>query len=188
MLPSVPEDDVANWYEVSEGEQFSQGEILTGFPVFIPPVGMLFEGEGAEDDGDIVLYDMIVLTQTCDLVNASKVRTVLACPMFTIPEFAQMDVDRPTLSKREYDHLKQGHRPAYHALERCTIPGFITPHRVAHFGMVTATPVEALAAYAGLEKLRLRLLSPYREHLSQAFARFVMRVGLPSDLSPLPVD
>lgn len=26
---------------------------------------------------------------------------------------------------------------------------------------------------------RLRLLPPYREHLSQAFARFFMRVGLP---------
>jgi hypothetical protein len=26
---------------------------------------------------------------------------------------------------------------------------------------------------------RLRLLPPYREHLSQAFARFFMRIGLP---------
>jgi len=30
----------------------------------------------------------------------------------------------------------------------------------------------------------LRLLSPYREHLSQAFARFFMRVGLPVDIPP----
>jgi len=29
---------------------------------------------------------------------------------------------------------------------------------------------------------RLRLLPPYREHLSQAFARFFMRVGLPVDI------
>lgn len=28
----------------------------------------------------------------------------------------------------------------------------------------------------------LRLLPPYREHLSQAFARYFMRVGLPQDL------
>jgi len=28
-------------------------------------------------------------------------------------------------------------------------------------------------------KIRFRLLPPYREHLSQAFARFFMRVGLP---------
>lgn len=28
---------------------------------------------------------------------------------------------------------------------------------------------------------RLRLRSPYREHLAQAFARYFMRVGLPHD-------
>jgi hypothetical protein len=31
---------------------------------------------------------------------------------------------------------------------------------------------------------RLRLLPPYREHLSQSFARFFMRVGLPIDIPP----
>jgi hypothetical protein len=38
--------------------------------------------------------------------------------------------------------------------------------------------------YAHVEKLgnRLRLCPPYREHLAQAFARFFMRVGLPSDI------
>ena len=29
---------------------------------------------------------------------------------------------------------------------------------------------------------RIRVLPPYREHLSQAFARFFMRVGLPQDI------
>src|SRR5262245_33467491 len=31
---------------------------------------------------------------------------------------------------------------------------------------------------------RLRLRPPYREHLSQAFARFFMRVGLPQPVDP----
>jgi hypothetical protein len=30
---------------------------------------------------------------------------------------------------------------------------------------------------------RVRLLPPYREHLSQAFARFFMRVGLPQPIN-----
>ena len=29
---------------------------------------------------------------------------------------------------------------------------------------------------------RLRLMPPYREHLSQSFGRFFMRVGLPEDI------
>jgi len=31
-------------------------------------------------------------------------------------------------------------------------------------------------------KMRKRLLPPYREHLSQSFARYFMRVGLPADI------
>ena len=37
--------------------------------------------------------------------------------------------------------------------------------------------LEALYAQRGRDRVRLR--SPYREHLSQSFARFFMRVGLP---------
>jgi hypothetical protein len=35
-----------------------------------------------------------------------------------------------------------------------------------------------------IEECPVILLPPYREHLSQAFARFFMRVGLPVDIPP----
>jgi hypothetical protein len=40
--------------------------------------------------------------------------------------------------------------------------------------------LEALLRSRGVP--RVRLLPPYREHLSQAFARFFMRVGLPQPI------
>ncbi len=40
----------------------------------------------------------------------------------------------------------------------------------------------ALSVHSGLVGARVRLLSPYKEHLSQAFARYFMRVGLPRPL------
>lgn len=45
-------------------------------------------------------------------------------------------------------------------------------------------PLAFLRKRALLDSRRLRLLPPYREHLSQAFARFFMRVGLPVDIPP----
>ena len=39
-----------------------------------------------------------------------------------------------------------------------------------------------LKPLASSQKPSLRLLSPYREHLAQALARFYMRVGLPVDI------
>ena len=53
-------------------------------------------------------------------------------------------------------------------------------HRVVDFHDVYTIPrtfLESLLHRRGQPRLRLR--PPYREHLSQAFARFFMRVGLP---------
>jgi hypothetical protein len=55
-----------------------------------------------------------------------------------------------------------------------------TPHLVVDFREIFTLPrtfIESLVSQR--TKSRLRLLPPYREHLSQAFARFFMRVGLP---------
>jgi hypothetical protein len=58
-----------------------------------------------------------------------------------------------------------------------------TAIRVVDFHDLFTVPrgfLEAVLRQRGLP--RLRLLPPYREHLSQAFARFFMRVGLPQPI------
>jgi predicted ATPase len=44
--------------------------------------------------------------------------------------------------------------------------------------------VELVREFAIMQRQRVRSLPPYWEHLSQAFARFFMRVGLPVDIAP----
>jgi hypothetical protein len=59
-----------------------------------------------------------------------------------------------------------------------------TEHRIVDFRELYTVPrgfLESLLAQRG--QPRLRLLPPYREHLSQAFARFFMRVGLPAGVT-----
>ena len=55
-----------------------------------------------------------------------------------------------------------------------------TPHRIVDFHNIYTVPLTFLESLL-MQRLqpRLRLLPPYREHLSQAFARYFMRVGLP---------
>ena len=68
-------------------------------------------------------------------------------------------------------------------LNFCEIENHIREIAIVDFWAVYTVPfgfVEMFADYCGP---RLRLQSPYTEHLSQAYARFVMRVGLPS---PIP--
>src|SRR5207245_692213 len=70
-------------------------------------------------------------------------------------------------------------------LNRCDLGGgdLKTELRVVDFHDIFTAPrqfLEDLLRQRGTP--RLRLLPPYREHLSQAFARFFMRVGLPEPI------
>ena len=57
-------------------------------------------------------------------------------------------------------------------------------HRAVDFHEVYTVPGESLESFLREQNAsRPRLLPPYRAHLSQAFARFYMRVGLPVDVT-----
>src|SRR5262249_54280957 len=65
-------------------------------------------------------------------------------------------------------------------LNQCDHDELRTEIRVVDFHRLYTIPrvfLESLLLQRG--QTRLRLLPPYREHLSQAFARYYMRVGLP---------
>ena len=52
------------------------------------------------------------------------------------------------------------------------------------FGKLLTLRIGHLERHAATLGPRHRLNSPYLEHLSQSFARFFMRVGLPADIPP----
>jgi hypothetical protein len=62
------------------------------------------------------------------------------------------------------------------------VPELVRGIRIVDFYNIYSLPFEFVKRFAEARGKRLRLLPPYREHLSQAFARFVMRVGLPVDI------
>jgi len=67
-------------------------------------------------------------------------------------------------------------------LAECQEDEFRRVVRLVDFRRTWSLPLEYLQQRA--HKLHLRLLPPYREHLSQGFARYFMRVGLPVDIPP----
>jgi len=69
-------------------------------------------------------------------------------------------------------------------LNACSVSGFESPIRVVSFRQVFGLLMEFVNEQARQHISRLRLLPPYREHLAQSFARFIMRVGLPEDIPP----
>jgi len=163
------------WYKlVDNHEKLMQGDFINNCPIVVPPSEITDKPET-----EIIEYDVIIMSQSCDLVQ-EKLELVLVCPVFLLREFEEKsDFFKSTKGK---EALRQGNVPGYHLLNKCRIEDFERDFLVVDFRSVYSVPFVFLKEYCQKIHKRLRLLPPYREHLSQAFARFFMRVGLPVDI------
>lgn len=78
--------------------------------------------------------------------------------------------------------ILKGYRHRYTMLAESNQPEAPMGVRIVDFGRIFSLPKAFVRQWASDQGKRLRLCPPYREHLSQAFARFFMRVGLPQDI------
>ncbi len=187
-----------NWYEiVSAEEPLTQGNFLFNCPVPAWKDNEELEIEGTNEAENLQAYlefisaDVIVMTQACDLAH-SKIQNVTLCEHFSLTEHKQdwenamrASGQTPTAKawKKQCEFLNDGYVWNQTILNKCDLPDFIQDYRVVDFHNVYTVPkifLENLLRKRSVS--RIRLLPPYREHLSQAFARFYMRVGLPVDI------
>lgn len=171
------------WYSVVEGTELSQGDILLGCrrPI-IPAV--------ASDTSDpfalqFETVDAVVLTQSCDLViredgscEASDVLLCVAHPK------RRLDNHRIFSRDDKWEEARKGRMSYFHVLNECLEPGLELDFMLVDFHWLFTLSIDVVRQQARVAGCRLRLQPPYREHLSQAFARHFMRVGLPSDIAP----
>lgn len=184
---------MSSWFELVEGTPLFQGDILLACPVPVLPAHYPPDMSTATSDSPVIIetemesHNVVVLSQSCDLIN-KKLSSVIVAPFFPVDSLPEL-MDNPRLKDEAKnfrslcDFIREGQSPRFHMLNTCEIEGHRQEICVVDFWSTYTVPfgfTESLAAYSGS---RLRLLSPYTEHLSQAFARFVMRVGLPS---PIP--
>lgn len=167
------------WYAVMEAdEQLLQGDFVESCPVVIPSSQQL-TGTDAHIDADVREYNTVVMSQSCDL-EQQKLDLVLVCPVWPLTEFE--NANESYKSGKAKEQLRRGNSAGYHLLNKCDVAGFTRDYLVVDFRNVYGVPFNFLLDLAKDRGKRLRLLPPYREHLSQAFARFFMRVGLPVDI------
>ena len=175
MHPSPP---FYPWYAVVSGtDGIEQGDLLLDCPVFSPPE---IPDSNSEPEVIRIRREVIVMTQSCDLQH-QKAKEVLLCGLYQRSSIPQ----NHKLSRIDnLEQARKGSLPGVHLLQRCEIGGFERELTVVDFSRVYSLPFQFVHREAS-RRLHLRLLPPYREHLSQAFARFFMRVGLPLDIAPL---
>ncbi len=173
---------VANfpWYGLVTDNALEQGDFFFSCSVLVQaPIPQIQPGDKKKFTGDAKDYDVVILSQSCDLMQG-KIETVLVCPHWTIDEFAQIEPKFNEVGFKE--HIRKGNVAGYHMLAACSLENFVSPIRVVSFRQVFGLPFPYIQDLTSHQNPRLRLLPPYREHLAQAFARFIMRVGLPVDI------
>jgi len=169
------------WYnEINHSDEIEQGDMIPDCPIVIPPSKI---NEGDEPEIEIKLIDSIVLSQSCDLAN-NKIQIVLVCPYFSMKTFIENLPENEQSKKavrKNIENLRKGFLPGYHLLNKSE-KNNIDDYMIIDFRNVYGIQIESLKDIAKNLETRQRLLPPYREHLSQSFARYFMRVGLPQDI------
>ena len=168
------------WTKIS-GKGLAQGDLLPG--CLVPQFGADFgaAGEGAAEALDLRESTLIIVTQSCDLENG-KVELVALCPAHRLDEFAAGN-HKYKISK-EWDNVRKGRVEGLHMLGNPSNSDDNSGALVVDFGQIFSLPPAYLEKKAEGLGERLRLDSPFLEHFSQAFARYFMRVGLPSQIPP----
>lgn len=171
----------SSWYTLlDENEVITQGELVKDCSVIIPPKKL--KQKRYTLDGKI--YDVIVMSQTCDIEH-SKIDYILVCPYHTLSSLEEFTIFRDPIGK---EVLRRGNVNGYHLLNKCEISGLETDFLVVNFTKVFSVYKDFLINVIKSQDKRNCLVSPYREQLSQAFARYFMRIGLPKDIPPFADD
>ena len=160
------------WYEVITGENIlQQGDILEDWIVAVPDIK---NSELVEQK-----FTLMLMTQTCDIEDG--ISHLIFCPVWTKEQIVKKE---PTFSNpATIGNLIKGRIIGFYPINKSDEPSFIRPWRIVQFQRIIEIETNNVVNGEQINIPRLRLLPPYRESISQSFARYFMRVGL-----PIPVD
>ena len=164
--------ETASWYEIVHGESLLQGDMLVMCPVATVAGRWSFPIDEKQIAYEILQMNVIVMTQSCDLEN-QKIDLVLLAGFNDWRDTVLTEFHNGNTTIKSRDFRKK--------LIDGGIPGLSLLHKhdaepklewsVVDFHRLYTLPKAFLEQYAKALGPRLRLRSPYREHLAQAFAR-----------------
>lgn len=175
------------WYlDIPEGHRLTQGELIFDCPV-AKWRAVSTVGEDPQTLAEYISIDVIVMSQDCDLEN-DKIDHVVLCPAFPEEEYrarwsevasavGQNPTDKAWNKRKQA--MARGDEVAVTLLNNLP-ESHGGAQRIVDFKEIYSVPREFLESLTGARQRRIMLGPPYREHLSQSFARYFMRVGLPT--------
>jgi hypothetical protein len=168
------------WYSVVEDtDELFQGDLLPSCRVPIITSIPLDAGENDEVPLDLLTTNLVVLTQSCDL-DHDRVDSILLGRYDTWDDVVRAELangNQRIQARATRKLIVDGALVNYFLLPPDDDDPAI-PWSVVNFRSLYTLPKQYVEEKAASLHRRRRLQPPYREALSQAFARFSMRVAL----------
>lgn len=198
------------WYEVVTGEVLDQGDIIPACPVLIAvevtgtqvmpkaklsPITALVVTQTCDltqdktesvivcatwSVGQVVLQEPTLRAKAEEACKKEKLGPLPSETSPNLDSEIERVIEKSGPLRGHFNAIIKGERPAYAMLAEHPLSR--SPRRVVSFNDVYAMPKGVVAKAAGDAGSRLRLRSPYREHVSAAFGGFFARIGLPVDI------
>ena len=187
------------WYGIAEeSDDLEQGDFIDNCKVVIPTyipveIGTTMPTNPQEqfDVAAIVeIRDVIIMTQSCDLEN-TKVEYVKLSPRISLSEYIELKQNSGQSLKQiagTLNDIRLGRKYRFHMLQQCNLPELYRQIQIVDLGTSYSVPCDVLKDLMKSSGSRIRLLSPYKEQLAQAFGYFYMRVAQPNSIEELKLD
>lgn len=165
------------WYnEVSCEYEINQGDIFFDFPITVQSEDLDYNYVDFTNINSFSkiafktrLIDMIILTQSCDIVNNPPIDNIVIAEIF----------DVKGNSKNFLRDILTNRRPPYHLLGKKDYGDLLINYHYVDFTSLFTVSKKFIDTFKLTQDKRIRLNSPYLELLSQRFGNFFSRIGLP---------
>lgn len=115
------------------------------------------------------------------ITERPKLKNILISPLVPISEFEEYN---PIYRSDDFkESIRRGYIPNFFLLKEIDLQSIQKEICIINFREIFFIKFEKILKRAIEQGQRIRLKSPYRESLSQAFGKFIMRVGYPEEIS-----
>jgi hypothetical protein len=157
----------------------SQGDIIDDCPIF----SLKNEAGPVEPDTEAVRWDMrvVVLTQACDVANAKTTQITVAL-VHKARDLVDQSVLKESLIR---DRVRRSQVFGLYFLPMAP-PPIDLPESIVDLRDLHTLPRAVLEHLIGANKRVCRIVTPWREHLSQHFGVTYSRIALPEPYETEP--
>jgi hypothetical protein len=178
-MNDTPTSRVWDWYEFSDGQDLDQGDILRNVPYpVLPPTLASYVEPSKFTAIQVLSRPAIVVSHSCDIAENGGTRDAKSVLFCAVSFEGDGSAEAYFTKGGIWGEIVSGRRKTIFPLHTCVLEKHGFNRAIVNLLDIWTLPIEIVLEITKQQK-PVRLLHPYRQEFSQAFARVHMRVEQP---------